>query len=162
MTTTLPSVFTQDVAKCSPLNEGQLKVLTMLAMSAMTGDAMNFEVPVKARDLSKVLTPSSAGVPVPTPVKIIADRLATATPDVEYTQAVITFLGALSETPGDCVMFAYSLYRETIKRGHAIGTRQLAMDIIPMGAPNRDVLSAFWDSQKDGSRNRLDFKEAWA
>ena len=99
---------------------------------------------------------------------IFAQRLKAAqVENVRYSYFTVLFLASLCTTPGAAVLWAWSLFRATVKGGaeKAITVYRLA-DSFPMGFPTDEAIHEAWDAQKgepgSGIDNRLDRSEAWA
>lgn len=99
---------------------------------------------------------------------VLAQRLKAAKMDrVRYSYFTVLFLASLCTNPGTAVLWAWSLYRATVRADPdtAITINRLA-SYFPMGFPVEDAVHEAWDAQKGGPGsgidNRLDTEEAWA
>lgn len=95
---------------------------------------------------------------------VLAQRLKAGTANVRYSFYTVVFLASLCKTPGESVLWAWSLYRKSIEANEAITMGRLA-HYFPMGFPNEQAIEEAWDAQKGAAQiggNKLDTDEAWA
>lgn len=70
---------------------------------------------------------------------------------------VALFLSCLCSSPGNAVMFVYSIKGLT---DATVVTLEVLAEIFPVGFPHEDVWSNLWDAQKRNGSNLLDFISA--
>lgn len=69
----------------------------------------------------------------------------------------ISFLGRVSRTPGDLVMWCHALKAWQMKNANKpITWDMFVRTFIPMGVPTLEFLEEMWDLQKIGGNNLLD------
>ena len=94
------------------------------------------------------------------PYKVIAKRLDAA--GVEVHTHVIAFIAmTLANNPGQCVMYAHSLFQ--LYRQNGFVDVKVLCEAYPMGFPTEAAMNESWESQKGNhpAGNWLDTAEAW-
>ena len=97
------------------------------------------------------------------PARIFVGRLAEFAPNVKISEALAVLIVSLCKSPGECVMWAYTLFRMSQKRDRFITIQEWTEDF-PDGIPTDDEMRRIWKLQKSsvpGQDNLLDRKETW-
>lgn len=98
---------------------------------------------------------------LPFPLNVLVNRLEVHARDLQFNPNVVLFCSLLAGgSPGNAVMWAYSLVRETRKRKTApINFKDLG-ELMPWGFPTEDYYQKVWEAQKvltgSGTGNFLD------
>jgi hypothetical protein len=81
--------------------------------------------------------------------------------EVKVSVPVGVFICSMSKTPGDLVMWAYTLFLIQKKNNKPVTMEDLSKEF-PFGFPIEESYETVWDSQKnDNGSNQLDFKANW-
>ena len=93
--------------------------------------------------------------------KILAKRLPLFCDTVPITNTVTLFLVLLCRAhPGRLVMWGYACWRAYQKTGHVLDMEGITRQF-PWGFPTDETYQRYWDEQKDGEENRLDYPSEW-
>lgn len=95
----------------------------------------------------------------PAQVRLIIGRMR-AGGDVLVRLPAIILVSCFCRSPGDCVLWAYTLVVLTQQLGRAVRVPDLA-EAFPWGFPTEEGARLIWDAQKDSEGNRLDRPESW-
>lgn len=159
----LKNLFDTSRAQVGPMTESQSKLFVslMFAEKAPENAALNSMTVDELLAFAKQEGAMDVFV-----FAVFAQRLKAAKiENVRYSYFTVLFLASLCTTPGEAVLWAWSLFRATAKADKAIKVYDLA-DSFPMGFPTEEAIHEAWDAQKgepgSGIDNRLDREEAWA
>lgn len=107
------------------------------------------------------------GEGLPDNISIILSRIAGAMPETILDESVVIWAGSLAKRPGECVMWAYAIVRETAKNdGVPIRIDHLVKNVFPWGVPRDEYYHKRWLEQKRShgrghSDNWLDVAEVY-
>ena len=98
-------------------------------------------------------------------LKILLNRAGIFAHEMEMNIMVPTFLSSISKTPGEAVMWAYTLYKLWLEIGVPITMVELT-NKFPQGFPSESAMEEIWNSQKGRSNgidvdNMLDYEKYW-
>ena len=166
LTKTLPTVFDIGPGDTRPMSEEETRIFVGLMLSVQnTGLQL-----AKGKDLEAALREYAGKeetAPLPFLLAVLAKRLAVNAPEMVFDLDMIAWASVLTDRVGVSVLWAYSLYRATIKNNMQPVTLSVwAKQLHPEGPPTQDFYFKCWDAQK-GERgelvdNWLDHSEAWA
>lgn len=94
--------------------------------------------------------------------RILANRIPKESSE-KIDREVVAFCGCLCESPGDSVMWAYTLH--LLSKKYTRVTISVLAEEFPEGFPTKEARELVWESQKrPGQRpdNWLDYAETWA
>ncbi|QIG76045.1 hypothetical protein EVC24_024 [Rhizobium phage RHph_I4] len=160
----IESIFTSDPSKVRGLTEDEAKFLMQICLAAGANSESILIKPVKGSELEQHVT-ETLKVKMPFGLAVLVKRLAVMTPDIHYVPGIVVFLSSMCDNPAQCVMVAYSLYRETQRNnGLPVDEIVLCERLIPEGLPTEGHMESIWVSQKRDGRpdNWLDTRDAWA
>lgn len=78
-----------------------------------------------------------------------------------YDLAVCAFLGAIAQTFGEAVLYAYMLARAQWDLGRTVDMATFGLEVTGMGLPSEETMRKAWEQQKIGGANWLDTPDAW-
>lgn len=157
------SIFSQERREVDPLSESQSYFLT----SVLINPQHPLDVAIDASKAEEYVS-GILGQALPFGPNILFRRLAAMCPDLAVSPAVLLLCSDRITSPGIAVLYAYSIFRETQKRGNVIDIRYFCEHTVPWGFPKPDHLHTIWEEQKgrtlsNGSTcdNYIDHQEAW-
>ncbi len=87
--------------------------------------------------------------PIPEGIAILLSRIDAFAPETVIDEALVFWCAYLARYPGDCVLWAYALVRETEKNGGLpISLTYFAKTAFPLGVPTDDYYLRRWKEQK--------------
>jgi hypothetical protein len=140
------------------LSDEQAK--TIIALSIGQED---LKQPLPADKLEDCLTKAGT-IQMPFGMTVLVKRLQQT--DAEYSPDAVLFVTTLCRTPGDAVMWAYTLFQQAKKSGkNSVTLHDLCMGPFGYGFPTDAGKERIWDAQKDKDSplgNLLDNSKTWA
>jgi hypothetical protein len=119
-----------------------------------------FNEPVSAQQVQAILT-KDGELKLPFGLAVLIQRLTLT--QAKYAPAVVMMAGILSNSPGDAVMWAYTLFL-LAQHNNAVTLDDLIMGPFAEGFPTDEAKARIWDAQKKPGAplgNLLDAKETW-
>lgn len=153
---TLPNLI--EITDLRPLTPDETKVFIGLAIAGLSSDESGLDAPQPLSYFDDKLD----GMPFPLRVLLIKLEHT----GLNYSPAAILFLGLISGTPGEAVMWAYTLFRAS-RDGNPltlVGLTGEPDSPFAMGVPTEKALHAAWDAQKEPGAplgNALDRADTW-
>lgn len=92
---------------------------------------------------------------------IIARRWGVMRPDMDFSPVVALLCGAVSDSPGVAVMWAWSVVDWQNRTGEVMTVGKWC-DAAPWGVPTESYLDRAWDAQKREGVNTVDLAESYA
>lgn len=160
----IPSIFTKDASKTGDLHRDESVFITNIYLSKGTHPAIE---PVPAKELEDRLF-QLTGKTLPFTIAVLVKRLEAMCPEIEFSPSVIFLVSGRINSPGVAVLYAYSLYQETMKQGGPLSVEYMCLQVMPNGFPTDDHMRQIWDAQKGRTLengtvcdNYIDHAEAW-